>query len=260
MIALFLSIATVTATIAAAVLFYVFPTTIPKEVKADATVLKPQSFITTVPVESVSAEISQDVSPTPQKTSKPKNVLKVTSTDSSKITSSLSATPNLTLSSSPSPTFSPSVSFPPTGTPTPTYTVSPTASPSSIPIPTLSPAAPVLGLNADTIFTLVNTQRSANGLPSLQKNNTVCSIANQRAPQVYDEIFTTGKLDSGLKAMNLSYWLTENIINDSSEQDAVDWWMADSSHRQVILGNYKYSCVACSGFNCAQIFTSLVPK
>ncbi len=159
----------------------------------------------------------------------------------------------------------------PTNTPKPTSTPRPTATPTQKPLPTTTPtltpfptalliSTPVKGLNATVLFELVNDYRHENGLPSLQKDDTTCSIAQRRAQEVYDEIFVTDNMHAGLTKMKLPYWITENIIYYNSEQGAFNWWIQDYIHRRVILGNYKYSCTACFGYSCSQVFTSYIPK
>lgn len=187
---------------------------------------------------------------------------------------------------------SPAVSFTPTGSVTPVpsslpyHTDSPTHLPSPTPAPTSrtdvtptgmpptpapaypSPVPTVIlpengmenGLNAGVLFALVNDYRKSSGLPPLLTDGTTCAIASARAPQVFGEIFVSGNMHAGLKAMHLPYWITETIIYIDTEQAAVEWWIADAGHRNVLLGNYRNSCAACAGFGCSQVFTSYLPK
>jgi uncharacterized protein YkwD len=67
-------------------------------------------------------------------------------------------------------------------------------------------------------------------------------------------------MHSGLYALNLPYWNTENIIQMNSDSGAFNWWINDPIHRDAILGNSTYSCVACSGNDCAEEFTSYQAK
>ncbi len=186
-------------------------------------------------------------------------------------TPTLFATPTLSPSVVPSPTKTPTAV--PTAKPTVMPTIKPTSKPTSMPttvpivLPTptrapsvASPVNPSYGLNADTVFKLVNDYRSVHGLSPFQRDATTCSVAQKRAPQVYDEIFVTYTMHAGLKAMKLPYWITETIINNSTEADAVDWWIDDLPHRQILLGNYTYSCAACYGYSCSQVYTNFIPK
>ena len=67
-------------------------------------------------------------------------------------------------------------------------------------------------------------------------------------------------MHAGLKALNLPYWNSENIISMRSNQEAFNWWMNDTIHREAIEGPYKYSCMACSGDSCAEEFTDFQSK
>jgi uncharacterized protein YkwD len=153
-------------------------------------------------------------------------------------------------------------------TPTPTVTaISPTPSSqpteqelSPTPIPyTPDPQANPGGLNASDLFSMVNAYRASQGLPALQQDTKTCSLAQERAPEVAGEV-SSGNMHAGLEAMNLPYWNTENIISMNSDQAAFNWWINDPIHHEAIVGNFTYSCVACSGNSCAEEFTSYQPK
>jgi uncharacterized protein YkwD len=152
-------------------------------------------------------------------------------------------------------------------TPTPTPTIlliaTPTPSPSSINPPIPSSDIPTTlstgGLDADKLFAMANKYRTAKGLPALQKDVRSCQLAISRAPEINAEI-AEGHMHSGLRERNLSYWNTENIISYSTEEEAFNWWINDTIHREAIEGNYTYSCVACFGNSCAQEFTNYLPK
>ena len=144
------------------------------------------------------------------------------------------------VSSTPEPTIQPTL----TSTP-PAYSPAPQANPG--------------GLNAADIFTMVNTYRASQGLPAFQKDAKTCSLAAERAPEVSGEV-ASGNMHAGLEAMNLPYWNTENIISMNSDQAAFNWWINDPIHHEAIVGNFTYSCVACSGNSCAEEFTSYQPK
>jgi uncharacterized protein YkwD len=161
--------------------------------------------------------------------------------------------------------------------PTPTLYIQPTKTQlaSTLPVtPTTAnvtqatpvPATPAVassanpgGLNPETLFSMVNAYRQAQGLASFQKDDRSCSLASSRAPEVSGEI-AAGTMHSGLKARNLPYWNTENIISMNSEQAAFNWWINDPIHHDAIVGNFTTSCVACSGNACAEEFTSYAPK
>lgn len=142
---------------------------------------------------------------------------------------------------------------------TPTPTPSPTASPISTPKPQIISKPNIEGLNADKIFELINNHRIKLNLPPFQKDEKVCKLAEERAPEVGAEI-AGGVMHQGLKNRNLPYWNNENIISIGSEQAAFNWWINDYIHKVAIEGDYIYSCVACSGQSCAQEFTDFQPK
>jgi uncharacterized protein YkwD len=158
------------------------------------------------------------------------------------------------------PTISPTAV--PTKEPTPSPTIAaikPTDSPIAPP-----PAAPQSlanpgGLGAEKLFSMSNDYRAARGLPAFQKDERSCSLAASRAPEVAGEV-ASGALHSGLHARALPYWNTENIISMRSEEEAFNWWINDKIHHDAIVGNFTYSCVACSGGNCAQEFTNYQAK
>lgn len=178
-------------------------------------------------------------------------------------TSPVEPTPTIFISNLVEPKSLPSTT--PTATPTtlPTPTSLPTAKPTESPL-TPPPAAPQSlanpgGLDAEKLFSMSNDYRAARGLPPFQKDERSCSLAASRAPEVAGEV-ASGALHSGLHARNLPYWNTENIISMRSEVEAFNWWVNDKIHHDAIVGNFTYSCVACSGGNCAQEFTNYQAK
>ncbi len=130
------------------------------------------------------------------------------------------------------------------------------------------PAAPALTsayasdsavLDSDKIFNLVNEYRASQGLAAFQKEDSVCSLAQTRSNEIPGEI-QSGVLHSGLYNRNLPYWIWENAKIGTNEEGTVAWWLASPIHHQSIVGDYKYSCVRCTGSSCSQLFTSFVPK
>lgn len=149
------------------------------------------------------------------------------------------------------------VSSLPQATPTPHYTYIPTPSPlpSTTPTPVSEQAVPT-GLNAEVLFNMVNSTRTQAGLPAFEKNDTVCSMATVRAPEIQNEIYGSSYMHAGFQARARGNGMNENIISIMSEQQALNWWLNSPVHRSSIYGNYKYSCVACSGNSCTQIFSN----
>lgn len=143
-------------------------------------------------------------------------------------------------------------------------TPTPTVSVQSAVAYNVEAAEPVVtgGLNPEVIFTMVNQIRTNAGLAPFEKDDRLCAIANERAPELYNEIYVNGNMHAGLarRQPSIPYWVTENMISQQTEQQAVNWWMNSPVHRSAILGNYSHGCVSCSGNNCAMLFTSFIPK
>lgn len=149
-----------------------------------------------------------------------------------------------------------------TPSPTPTSTPTPSLTPTNTPRPTIvsSPAPAVQGgLSADRLFDMANNHRKSIGLNELQKDERACAVAQSRAPEIAGEI-AGGTMHAGIRARNLPYWNSENIITMGSEEGAFNWWINDQIHKEAIEGNYTYSCVACSGYACVQEFTNFQSK
>lgn len=149
----------------------------------------------------------------------------------------------------------------------PAFTVTPTVEPTTVPMqeiiaekvePTQAPEG--YALNADVLFNLVNDLRVRSGLAALQKDDRVMQIAQSRAPELFDEIFVTWNMHAGFYARNLPYWATENMIYMRTEQEAFDWWLNSTVHRNSMLGEYAYAGIGCEGKACSMIFTNFSPK
>ncbi len=143
----------------------------------------------------------------------------------------------------------------PTLTPSPQQLLTPTTT-----TPTAAITQSVVGgLSSEKLFSMSNAYRQSKGLAAFIKDERSCSLAATRAPEIAGEV-ASGTLHSGLQARALPYWNTENIISMNSEEAAFNWWINDQIHHDAIVGNYTYSCVACSGNSCAQEFTNFQPK
>lgn len=155
------------------------------------------------------------------------------------------------------------VALPTLVTPTP---MKPTVAPTEVPLPTNTPMpttapSPAVqgGLSADRLFEMANNHRKSIGLNELQKDERACAVAQSRAPEIAGEI-ASGNMHAGIRARNLPYWNSENIITMGTEEGAFNWWINDQIHKEAIEGNYTYSCVACSGYACVQEFTNFQSK
>ncbi|MBI4092260.1 MAG: hypothetical protein HY427_03590 [Candidatus Levybacteria bacterium] len=128
--------------------------------------------------------------------------------------------------------------------------------------PTSNPVEPVLqqqNLNSDRIFDLINQHRASQGLAPFELEVSVCELAKARSAELAGEL-VNGTIHSGLYNRNLTFWIWENAKVGSNEDETVAWWISSPLHHQSIVGNYKYSCVKCSGNNCSELFTSFSPK
>ncbi len=141
-------------------------------------------------------------------------------------------------------------------------TPSPTVEVQSIVAYNDQPQSSTGGLNPEVIFSMVNQIRADAGLPQFAKDDRLCALANERAPELYNEIYVNGNMHAGLarRQPSIPYRVTENMISQQTEQQAVNWWMNSPIHRSAILGNYTHGCVSCSGNNCAMLFSSFVSK
>ncbi len=122
--------------------------------------------------------------------------------------------------------------------------------------PTPSERTGTSQLNADVLFSLVNNHRQSIGLPSFQQDARVCDLVHSRAPELDNEIYGNSKIHAGFQARKLDFFAVENMISQSTEEAALQWWLNSPLHRKSIEGNYQYACVGCSGKSCAMIFTN----
>lgn len=147
-------------------------------------------------------------------------------------------------------------------TPAITSTPSETQTPNSqlqTPIDKVQATGP--NLNPELVFQLINAHRVDIGKPAFVKDEALCSLASTRSSELYGELFEgKGYLHSGLYNRNLPYWITENAKWGSNEAGTVQWWLHSPIHRSAIEGDYMYSCGACQGSMCSQLFTSYTPK
>ncbi len=131
-------------------------------------------------------------------------------------------------------------------------------------LPTMTPlndeyAASNVILDSEKIFELVNQYRASLGLMPFEKDDKICELAQARSTELAAEI-ENGTLHSGLYNRNFPYWIFENAKVGSNEEGTLSWWLSSPIHRESIVGDYKFSCVKCTGSNCSEIFTSFSPK
>ncbi len=136
-----------------------------------------------------------------------------------------------------------------------TITLAPTEKPAVE--PTDDPAVKTLDSNA--VFFLINAFRQNLGLPKFEKDDRLCTIAVARAKEIPGEV-AKGTIHAGFYARNLPFFAIENAKYGGSEKEVVDWWLHSPIHKSTIVGNMKYSCVACTDSSCSEIFSSFEPK
>ncbi len=141
----------------------------------------------------------------------------------------------------------------------------PSSTPSSTPSPSPQAASSVKtevtpsSSNGQILFDMTNSHRSKIGKPAFEKDERLCKIAEARAPQVPGEL-AGGTLHKGFKDLNLPYWATENIAAYSTMEQNFNFLITDYIHKKAIESDAKYSCTACVGTSCSQIFSSFLPK
>lgn len=111
-------------------------------------------------------------------------------------------------------------------------------------------------IDSDKLLSLINSWRKSQGFAEYIKDNRLCEIAKDRADDTVcrrAECVHDGFVQ---KYSNYSFVIAENITGAYSEQDALDRWLSSKPHRNTLEKSYKYSCVACKGQLCVQIFSS----
>ncbi|MFA9288986.1 MAG: CAP domain-containing protein [Weeksellaceae bacterium] len=118
-----------------------------------------------------------------------------------------------------------------------------------------------ISAEAEEIFSMINTHRSALGLPAYQKDEKLCEIARSRAPELNNEIFGDSSIHAGFYARDIPFWITENMAGMGSVAANFQWWLNSTIHRQAIESSaFQYTCGVCTDGTCAQLFTSWQPK
>jgi uncharacterized protein YkwD len=197
--------------------------------------------------------------PTPTPTKIASKSTKILRPFSSSLSEHISPTPKINqVFATPTPTHKPSPT--PTIKPKPFSTPTPTKQPQLISAETTPIPATPNSLSGDYIFTKVNEHRESKNLKPLIKDEQLCRLATIRSTEIENEIFVTKNMHSGLYNRNLPYFITENIAYYQTEDASIAFWLRDYIHRITIEGNYTYSCAACSGKYCSQLFTNYTPK
>lgn len=115
-------------------------------------------------------------------------------------------------------------------------------------------------LDPEKIFMFINNYRKEKGLTPFEKEESLCALAKSREPELHSEIFVTGKIHSGLKRRKLPFRVIENMKYGRSEEEVFGWWLSSPIHKRAIVSKHKYSCGACSGKICIQLFSDFNPR
>lgn len=111
-------------------------------------------------------------------------------------------------------------------------------------------------LNADTIFNLVNKERTKNGLQPLIRDATLESMAQERADDMvarnyfshFDPIDGHKMIDDQFPGcvQSENIILVDNIGEKNT--DAIKWWMNSTAHRDALLrADFTHTGVAVNG-------------
>lgn len=107
-------------------------------------------------------------------------------------------------------------------------------------------------LDAEKLTTLVNEWRVKSGFQPYIKNDSLCTIVNQRINDGMDR--HTGFLQ---KYSEYPSVLSENMnFTYKTELDALNGWLNSPSHRNALEHPYVYSCIATKGSLAIQIFSN----
>ena len=116
-------------------------------------------------------------------------------------------------------------------------------------------------LKPEIILSLINQHRTDRGLTPLVEHQDLCTIAQSRVSELDEEIFGPTPMHQGMRDRNFSYWITENLIHQPTEEAAFNWWISSPVHRRAIESStHIYTCGACQGNNCTQLFTSFITR
>ncbi len=130
---------------------------------------------------------------------------------------------------------------------TPSPTVSPSPTPET-PIPTL--ANDSHPLESGVLFRRVNAYRESQGREHFIESQRLCFEAEKRTQEIQEEmnhdIFFERFADD-------PYPHAEVIVQARTEVEALNIWLDDKVHRDIIVGDYNYACFRCDGDKCVGI-------
>jgi len=119
----------------------------------------------------------------------------------------------------------------------------------SIPTPT-----PVF-LNAEKLMKQVNDWRVTQGLHQYLISDQLCEIANKRIPEIRQAY---GHDKFAIDYKHFPYKISENLMQGGiDEKQTLDAWLGSKPHKETLMKDYKFTCIATDGTNVVQIFSSL---
>lgn len=123
-----------------------------------------------------------------------------------------------------------------------------TVSPTAEPTPTKEPS-----INADKLLEVVNEWRVSENRQPFVKDERLCAIAQ-------DRVLNDPPMDNhaGLykKYSNLPYAVGENLGKTFPEEVMLSHWLFSPGHAAALRKPWTYTCIACNGIYCSQIFSS----
>lgn len=119
--------------------------------------------------------------------------------------------------------------------------------------------SPKIGLDEGKLWSLIQEWRQSQGLKPYIKDQRLCSVAEQRLPEIRNE-WSHDKFEK--RFSNAQYWpydyeIAENLAQGfDSEKNLLESWLSSSSHRKILNYSYTYSCIETSDGYAVQVFAN----
>jgi len=114
----------------------------------------------------------------------------------------------------------------------------------------------------DLLWNDVQNWRTSQNLPQYIKNDELCEVAADRADDGLD--YHKGFME---KYNNFKYVMQENDVYGNSGPTPggsslllLQSWLNSPPHHATLLKPWKYSCIKCFHYDCAQVFSNLDKK
>lgn len=120
--------------------------------------------------------------------------------------------------------------------------------------PTIQEPTPTpINLDAEKLFEIIQSWRTSENLQPYVKDERLCEIARTRVTEDEPQDNHAGLYK---RYRNLPYLISENTTIALNEQGALNLWLDSPPHAKALREKYQYSCVACKGNYCSQIFSN----